>query len=396
MTNVAGKVTGRTMPGRMSGMADRVLQNPRSTMATPKTGLLPTQTLSKMGTLSRGGLGGLVLAGGLGLFEIGRQTGFEPEKLGQAAAQVQKSLQEVANEAADVARELGQPIQDFVNRVVAGYQSEMGESDRLERMMMGGQGRTISDMDRDRVRIDIPRAFDEIRDMDIQERNLMQQEQLGFAAGDEVDVDALPKGLKAMYDSGPKGREGVEKIAAKTDKFAEGDEAIKEQKPFTEFQPEGSLKGTFFDFVPDAMQVSRFLMDRFGSEAAESESIRERFNKAFAEARAEGKEVFMFMGKPYNTMTLEEVEGMALGGPVENEIDEALSEIQSVQPEAMVIQQVMTMVMEMIQSGASEEQIMQALMEMGLDQEDIQQVMMMVAEEMAGQESIDGQLAQMM
>ena len=39
--------------------------------------------------------------------------------------------------------------------------------DRLERMMMGGQGRTISDMDRDRVRIDIPRAFDEIRDMDI-------------------------------------------------------------------------------------------------------------------------------------------------------------------------------------------------------------------------------------
>ena len=305
MTNVAGKVTGRTMPGRMSGMADRVLQNPRSTMATPRTGLLPTQTLSKMGTLSRGGLGGLVLAGGLGLFEIGRQTGFEPEKLGQAAAQVQKSLQEVASEAADVARELGQPIQDFVNRVVAGYQSEMGESDRLERMMMGGQGRTISDMDRDRVRIDIPRAFDEIRDMDIQERNMMQQEQLGFAAGDEVDVDALPKGLKAMYDSGPKGREGVEKIAAKTDKFAEG-------------------------------------------------------------------------------------------GAVESEIDKALEDIQSVQPEAMVIQQVMTMVMEMIQSGASEEQIVAALKEMGLDDEDIQQVMMMVAEEMAGQDSIDGQLAQMM
>jgi hypothetical protein len=266
MTNVAGKVTGRTMPGRMSGMADRVLQNPRSTMATPKTGLLPTQTLSKMGTLSRGGLGGLVLAGGLGLFEIGRQTGFEPEKLGQAAAQVQKSLQEVANEAADVARELGQPIQDFVNRVVAGYQSEMGESDRLERMMMGGQGRTISDMDRDRVRIDIPRAFDEIRDMDIQERNLMQQEQLGFAEG----------------------------------------------------------------------------------------------------------------------------------GAVESEIDKALEDIQSVQPEAMVIQQVMTMLMEMIASGASEEQIVAALKQMGLDDEDIQQVMMMIASEMQGQDSIDGQLAQMM
>tara|TARA_R100001510_G_scaffold57721_1_gene67119 strand:+ start:472 stop:3012 length:2541 start_codon:yes stop_codon:yes gene_type:complete len=38
----------------------------------------------------------------------------------------------------------------------------------------------------------------------------------------EVQVDKLPQGLKAMYDSGPKGREGVEKIAAKTDKFQEG------------------------------------------------------------------------------------------------------------------------------------------------------------------------------
>ena len=62
----------------------------------------------------------------------------------------------------------------------------------------------------------------------------------------------------------------------------------------------------------------------------------------------------------------------------------------------MVIQQVMTMVMEMIASGASEEQIVVALKQMGLDDEDIQQVMMMVAEQMQGQDSIDGQLAQMM
>ena len=91
--------------------------------------------------------------------------------------------------------------------------------------------------------------------------------------------------------------------------------------------------------------------------------------------------------------------GFAEGGDVSrgtNEIDSALEDIQSVQPDAMVIQQVMTMVMEMIQSGASEEQIVAALKEMGLDEEDIQQVMMMVAEEMAGQDSIDGQLAQMM
>ena len=87
---------------------------------------------------------------------------------------------------------------------------------------------------------------------------------------------------------------------------------------------------------------------------------------------------------------------MAEGGPVESEIDKALEDIQSVQPEAMVIQQVMTMVMEMIQSGASEEQIVAALKEMGLDDEDIQQVMMMIAEQMQGQDPIQSELSQMM
>ena len=99
-----------------------------------------------------------------------------------------------------------------------------------------------------------------------------------------------------------------------------------------------------------------------------------------------------------NLMQQEQL-GFAEGGDVSrgtNEIDSALKDIQSVQPDAMVIQQVMTMVMEMIQSGASEEQIVAALKEMGLDEEDIQQVMMMIAEQMAGQDSIDGQLAQMM
>ena len=56
----------------------------------------------------------------------------------------------------------------------------------------------------------------------------------------------------------------------------------------------------------------------------------------------------------------------------------------------------MTMVMEMIQSGASEEQIVAALKEMGLDDEDIQQVMMMIAEQMQGQDPIQSELSQMM
>ena len=80
-----------------------------------------------------------------------------------------------------------------------------------------------------------------------------------------------------------------------------------------------------------------------------------------------------------------------------NEIEAALSDIESVAPEAQAIQQVMTMVMELVQSGASEEEIIAALRQMGLDDEDIQQVMMMLAEQMQSQQDpIQSELSQMM
>ena len=333
--------------------------------------------------------------------------------------------------------ESGRTISNM-DRMMADQAARQGMSPAEQRKMMiqktaADMGRTISDRDAKLFgmgEISFEEAMSRARpsmDRVSGERNLMQQEQMffpektsfrdsqqafkgtplgdalsyvpdlmqvadymglkNFAKGDEVSKfpDLTGDGKVTQADI-LKGR-GV---------FQGGDEVTKEKKSFTDFQPEGALKGTFFDFVPDMFQVSAFLKDKFGSQAADSETIRQRFNKAFSEARAEGKDVFMFMGKPYNTMTLEEVEGMAEGGAVESEIDKGLEELQGVAPEAMVIQQVMTMVMEMIQSGASEEQIVAALKEMGLDEEDIQQVMMMVAEEMAGQESIDGQLAQMM
>ena len=79
-----------------------------------------------------------------------------------------------------------------------------------------------------------------------------------------------------------------------------------------------------------------------------------------------------------------------------DDIQSALSDIESVAPEAQAIQQVMTMVMELVQSGASEEEIVAALKQMGLDDEDIQQVMMMLAEQMQSQQDpIQAELSQM-
>jgi len=57
-----------------------------------------------------------------------------------------------------------------------------------------------------------------------------------FSGGGDtnVEVDKLPEGLKAMYDSGPKGKEGVEKIAAKTDKFDAGGPTDMMQDPIVQ------------------------------------------------------------------------------------------------------------------------------------------------------------------
>ena len=213
-----------------------------------------------------------------------------------------------------------------------------------------------------------------------------------FAAGDEVDVDALPKGLKAMYDSGPKGREGVEKIAAKTDKFAEGDEVS--SNVLGQFSEELPLTNYIMSLSnPEQSELLRSLIGVSGIAVGSIESIPMLIKRLVSTGSLKSPAAQAVIKE---SMDMQERKKMAEGGAVGSEIDKALEEIQGAAPDAMVIQQVMTMVMEMMQSGASEEQIMQALIEMGLDEEDIQQVMMMVAEEMAGQDSIDGQLAQMM
>ncbi len=196
--------------------------------------------------------------------------------------------------------------------------------------------------------------------------------------------------------------------------YAEGDEV----KSFADYQPEGSLKGTFFDYIPDGYQVSSFLMDKFGQEAAQDPTIREMFEGQFKAARMAGKDVFEFMGKSYNTKTLEEVEGMRYGGEMERfqdggEIDamlsgmgsevegamESMEEIEQMAPEMEMIDQLVTMVVQMIQQGASEEEVMMFLREQGLDDEDIGTVLQLVAEmaeaEAMPQDGIGAELEQL-
>ena len=102
--------------------------------------------------------------------------------------------------------------------------------------------------------------------------------------------------------------------------FAEGDTV--EKKRFRDYQPEGMLKGTIFDFIPDPVQTSAYLQDRFGGQQ-EPEPVDDSFDmlKMFMELTPEEK--MMVAGPNFNEMSEDEVamamydfisEGRALSG----------------------------------------------------------------------------------
>ena len=175
-------------------------------------------------------------------------------------------------------------------------------------------------------------------------------------------------------------------------------------------------------FTPqDAAQ--NYAMNAIKGRMNQSEpTIREMFEKEFKQARMEGKEIFEFMGKMYNTKTAEEVQGMSKGGEfpdltgdgkvtqadilkgrgvyaqggeaIDDEIagmqmseEDAMAEVGSAQEEMQMIQQLVVVVQQLLAEGISEEDLVAFLKEQGLDEEDINSLMQMVMQQMQqGQE----------
>jgi hypothetical protein len=102
-----------------------------------------------------------------------------------------------------------------------------------------------------------------------------------------------------------------------------------------------------------------------------------------------------------------EMKGYANGGEIENMLSgmdsgeqEAMGELEQMAPEMEMIDQLVMMVVQMIQQGASEEEVIMFLREQGLDDEDIGTVLQLVAEmaeteEVAAQNEIGADLEQL-
>ena len=83
------------------------------------------------------------------------------------------------------------------------------------------------------------------------------------------------------------------------------------KKRFRDYQPEGLLKGTIFDYVPDKTQTMSFMMDRMGMGQPEPVQEENSFDmlKMFMELTPEEK--MMVAGPNFNEMTEDEI-GMAM------------------------------------------------------------------------------------
>lgn len=100
---------------------------------------------------------------------------------------------------------------------------------------------------------------------------------------------------------------------------------------------------------------------------------------------AEGDEVMM----------MEETEMMAPGG---DDIEASLMEVQGMQPEMQQLDQFVQMVIEMVQAGASEAEVIESLRQAGLDDDDIAavfQAVMATMQDGMEQGGIDQELAQL-
>ena len=119
MKNVrSGMRSGSTGP-RVQNISNQVLNRPPFNAGNTIAGSL-TSTARALSPMSKAALQPTAIAGGV--FALSQY----PEEMGRLAAQAGQTIDDVVDEAASMARQIGTPIKEFVERIKQGYQSEIG------------------------------------------------------------------------------------------------------------------------------------------------------------------------------------------------------------------------------------------------------------------------------
>jgi hypothetical protein len=154
--------------------------------------------------------------------------------------------------------------------------------------------------------------------------------------------------------------------------------------------------------------MNEYEMAANNGEIERAQMVAEQINELEAR-RIQAMNEAKAMENPQGMMYGGEMKGYANGGEIENMLSgmdsgeqEAMGELEQAAPEMEMIDQLVNMVVQMIQQGASEEQVISFLREQGLDDEDIGTVLQLVAEmaetedaSMAAQNEIGADLEQL-
>jgi hypothetical protein len=105
---------------------------------------------------------------------------------------------------------------------------------------------------------------------DIQDFYRDEMSDIGRNSGGDtnVEVDKLPENLQKMYNSGPKGKEGVQKIAAKTDKFDNGGNTEMKSVPVNDFRKDPMTQQVIAFLMGDSdnTKIVDMFVDKYGNE----------------------------------------------------------------------------------------------------------------------------------
>jgi hypothetical protein len=217
----------------------------------------------------------------------------------------------------------------------------------------------------------------------------------------QMNLPQMPEGLPSMEEIQGNRRMPQMRMGEMQPRMmmAEGDEVFMPSNPNQiAFSIETEIKNLMNEYE---MAANNGEIERAQKVAEQINELEARRIQAMNEAKA--------MENPQGMMYGGEMKGYANGGEIENMLSgmdsgeqEAMGELEQAAPEMEMIDQLVNMVVQMIQQGASEEQVISFLREQGLDDEDIGTVLQLVAEmaetedaSMAAQNEIGADLEQL-
>jgi hypothetical protein len=217
----------------------------------------------------------------------------------------------------------------------------------------------------------------------------------------QMNLPQMPEGLPSMEEIQGNRRMPQMRMGEMQPRMmmAEGDEVFMPSNPNQiAFSIETEIKNLMNEYE---MAANNGEIERAQKVVEQINELEARRIQAMNEAKA--------MENPQGMMYGGEMKGYANGGEIENMLSgmdsgeqEAMGELEQAAPEMEMIDQLVNMVVQMIQQGASEEQVISFLREQGLDDEDIGTVLQLVAEmaetedaSMAAQNEIGADLEQL-